>query len=133
MFEINSGRQHKTAGAQRVKFSDLVSGTPLKAFWLPAGAYGITGSILPITPFDSATSDVLDVGTEASGSAYKNDADISGTAAVALSGLPLLVDGGQWVYVTWTGAGAAPTEGEFLLAFEYALVDASQFDHGLNR
>lgn len=133
MFQINSGRQHKTAGEQRVKAADLVSGTPQKAFWLPPGAYNITGQIIPLTAFNSATSDTVDVGTLASGSAYKNDADVAATSAVALSGLPTSTSDGSWVYVTWTGTGAAPTAGEFLLAFEYAMLDNSQFDHGENR
>ena len=130
---INSGRQNKVVAEQRVKFSDLVSGVALAALYLPPGAHSITGSVIPLTPFNSATTDTLDVGTQGTGAAYGNDLDIAASAALPLSGLPPVLTDGEWVYVNWTGTGAAPSEGEFLLTVEYAVLDRSQYDIGVNR
>lgn len=128
--KINTDRQNKVSGYQEVNFSDLVSGTAVKAFYLPAGAFNISAQVLPVVAFNSATSDVLDVGSQSSPQAYKAGGNIAATTAFALSGLPNEVDGGDWIYVKWTGTGAAPTEGQFRLAVDYSLLERGQFSHG---
>jgi len=135
---INSGRQNKIVAEQVIDFSDVVSGTPKKLMFLPGGAYSITGKIIPLVAFNSATSDVLDVGTLASGNAYANDANIHITTDVALTGLPKVVDGsgtdgGLWLYGTWVGVSTAPTAGQVVLNVEYCVLGRSQFDTGTNR
>jgi hypothetical protein len=132
-FVINSGRQNKVVAEQRIKAEDLVSGTPLKVMYLPGGAYDIAGKVIPLTAFNSATSDTVDVGTSDSGNAYGNDLSVHAAAPQALSGFPNVIDGGQWLYLTWTGTGAAPTAGEIVLKVEYAELDRSQFDEGVNK
>lgn len=129
-FRPDSGRQQRIEGFVDVGFADVVSGTPLKAFWLPGGACDITGHVQPLVAFNSATTDVLDVGTLASGNAYKNDGNIAALTDIPLTALPTEIVGGQWVYLTWVGAGAAPTAGKFRLYFQYILTNRAQFNHG---
>lgn len=129
-FRPDSGRQERAEGYVDVSFNQVVSGTPLKAFWIPAGATDITGSVSPITAFNSVTSDVLDVGTVGSGNAYKNDGNIAATTAFALTGLPVVSTQGFWMYLTWVGVGTAPTAGKFRLFVSYIQEGKAEFNHG---
>lgn len=130
-FHVSSDRQQKVAAYAEIAFSDLTSGVAKKAIWVPAGAFDLEGKIIPITAFNSATSDVLDVGTEGSPNAYKDDGNIHTTTVIALAGFPgAAATAGYWIYVTWVGVGAAPTAGKFKLVLYYLLENRSQFNHG---
>lgn len=136
-FYPKSGRQQRIAGYIDFDVSkgQISNGVATKAFWIPSGAFDITGSVTPLVAFNSATSDVVDVGNVTTGNAYKDDANIHALTLtpIALASFPVQSPQGFWVYVTWTGVGAAPTAGKFRLKLEYLMENRDQFDHGEDR
>lgn len=143
----NSARQHAYTATERIKFSDIASGVAFNLFTkLPNGVIALAIDVIVLTPFNSATSDVLDIGHAAAGNAaapiaasanaYKNDADLKGSAAgtkIAATTLPGLIDdagGGLQITGTWTGVGAAPTQGEFLVVATLIEDGREQFSQG---
>lgn len=134
-FVPQSGRQQRIAGYIDVDFAKgvIASGVPLKAFWIPAGAFDITGNVTPLVAFNSGTSDVLDVGTVGTGNANLSAGNIHVTTAIALTTFPVQSPQGYWLYVKWTGVGTAATAGKIRLKLEYLMENRAQFDHGEDR
>src|SRR5574340_224505 len=101
--------------------ADLASGVDVNALELPGGAVITGGDVTVITPFNSATSDVLDVGDGVSQNRYLNDANIhvAGRTPLVPTGyvMPNIGD----MTVRWTGVGTAPTAGEVRLTVEYVV------------
>lgn len=124
-----SGRQQRIEDFVEVSFGDIVSGEDYAFAWIPPGAAKIALDIVPIVVFNSATSDVLDVGNTASENAYKNDLSIAALTAASGTALPT-TSTGFWATFRWVGVGAAPTTGKFRIFFSYILELRSQFDHG---
>jgi hypothetical protein len=117
----NSGAQELVVKTAEITFASLVSGTDYNAVALPIGAVVDGGWINVTTVWNSATTDVLDVGDSASQNRYKNDQDIKGaTGAFALvpTGYSTTAST-RWVTIRWVGAGAAPTTGAATLTVRY--------------
>lgn len=143
----NSARQHAYTAMERVKFSDIVNGVPFNLFTkLPNNVVPLALDVIVLTPFNSATSDVLDLGFAARGNAaapiaavgnaYKNDADLKGSAAgtkIPATSLPGVINdagGGIQITGTWVGVGAAPTQGEFAVVATLIEDGREQFSQG---
>lgn len=132
----SASRQFVYGAQQRVALADIESGVPFDVFTkLPNGVTPIALGVIILTPFDSATSDLLDIGNAAVADAYKADLSIAAAAGTKAecSVLPGLINedaGGLQLQATWTGAGAAPTEGEVLIYGTFMEENREQFTQG---
>lgn len=134
--EKSASRQNVYAATQRVPLADIESGTPFDVFTkLPNGVIPIALAVIVLTPFDSVTSDVLDIGTAAAPNAYANDIDVSAPAgtkadATLLPGLVNEETGGLQLQATWTSAGGLPTEGEIVIVGQFVEQGREHFTQG---
>lgn len=134
-----SARSYKRVAVEKIKSTDL-DGTTKNLFTkLPNGVLATALYSVIITPFDAATSHVLDIGHgglnggAASGNAFANDIDLKGAAGtrVQASALPTLVNdtkGGVQLQVTDVKVGAE-TKGEVWIVLEY-VESVEQFSQG---
>jgi hypothetical protein len=116
--------QNLSVHVHEINFDEVTSGTAFNiGDELPNGTIVSSIDTVIVTPFDSVTSDVLDIGhaaytgQAAVANAYRNDTDLqaaAGTkaASTVVPGLINTVDGGLQLTGTWTGVGTAPTEGK---------------------
>ena len=131
----NTARQNVSAAVEDISLADVVSGTAFNLFsMLPNGVIPLALSVLIVTPFDSGTSDVLDIGL-AGANEYLNDGDISAAAGtrIAATALPGLVDdtdGGIQLTGKWTAVGTAATEGRILVLLTYIELDREHYSQG---
>jgi hypothetical protein len=142
----SASRQFVYGAQQRVALADIESGVAFDIFTkLPNGVIPIALSVITLTPFDSGTSDLLDIGYAARGNAaapivadpdaYKADLSIASVAGTKadLTVLPGVIDdasGGLQLTGTWTGAGTAATEGEILIVGVFMEEHREQFTQG---
>lgn len=88
---------------------------------LPANAI-VRGTMIKVhTAFNSATSDVLDVGTVSSPQALVAAADITATGGqYAITGMDFAMPAdGIDIFIKWTGVSTAPTAGNVTVIVEY--------------
>lgn len=126
----NASRQEPLMAFVDINFGDLVSGADAPAIQLPANAVVLSGAVTVLTPFNSATSDVLDVGDAGSQNRYLNDANIHAAGHIALvpTGYQTAAQGD--VTVRWVGVGAAPTAGKVRLTLQYIVIGREQSSQG---
>lgn len=119
------GRQYPlTAVSDRILYSDLTSGAASVIVELPGNAIVTGGQVLVLTAFDSATSDVLDVGDSDDPNRFtasQIDLTATGSAELTVGTANALYSVPTDVEVVWTGTGAAPSAGEFLVILEYVI------------
>ena len=84
------------------------------------------GAVVVKTAFNSATSDVIDVGDSVSQNRYLNDGNIHATGVVALVPTGYVHAGGD-LTVRWVGVGAVPTTGQLQLRVDYIQVGRSEY------
>lgn len=123
----NPARQEMVVAHVDVSYSDLTSGADFNAIRVPQNAIVLGGAIIPLTAFNSATSDVLDVGDSGSENRYKNDANIAATSLVALVPTGYKYAAADWITVRWVGVSTAPSAGQFRLVVYYMQVGKSEF------
>lgn len=103
---------------------EITSGVAVNLGYLPAKAVVLGASAVVSTAFDSATSDVLNIGTSADGDGFATSLDISSVGLKAADELAtsddLYVTSETLLTATWTGAGTAPTVGTVIVVVEYA-------------
>lgn len=126
----NAGRQCPIVAHVDINYSDLTSGTDAPAIELPGGAVLLSGSVAVLTPFNSGTSDVLDVGDGGSQNRYLNDGNIHAAGLVALVPTGYQTTALSNLTVRWVGAGAVPTAGKVRLTVEYFVVGRAEFSQG---
>lgn len=132
---LNSNRQKPVFSHVDIAFADLVNGVAAVAVVLPANAVITDGFIHVSTPFNSATTDVLDIGDAVTANRYGAGLNLktAGRQAITLTGLQTVQNPGAntcLVNVKWTGTGAAPTAGVFRLALEYIVIGRAEFTTG---
>jgi hypothetical protein len=134
-YTASSARQRVRAAVQRVTYADLTSGVAFNIFTnRKNGRIPLKIEVVVITPFNSATSDVLDLGL-AGGSEYANDLDLKSAAgthlpATTVPGYVNDASGGLQLTGKWVGVGAAPTAGEFLVIEQYVVDGHEDFSEG---
>lgn len=124
----NGGRQYHEQLTHYLRKSfafnttGLVSGS--QVVWmgtLPPGAI-VRGAMIKVhTGFNSATSDVVDVGSVASANGIVASADITvvgGTYSVTGLDFAMTTDPTD-IYIKWTGVGTAPSAGSVTVIVEY--------------
>jgi hypothetical protein len=80
---------------------------------------------------NTGTTDVLDVGTEASPNAYANDVNFKASARTALSSLPVgRAAAKREIGITRTAVGTAATTGEGTLVVAYVQAGRMQEQYG---
>jgi hypothetical protein len=127
----NSGRQELIVATVDIGFADLVSGADLPAIDLPRNAVVTGGDVVVTTAFNSATSDVLDVGDASSENRYLNDANLASAGRTALVPTGFVTTSTQpALTVRWVGAGAAPTAGAVRLTVQYYVKGRAAFAQG---
>lgn len=117
-------------------FGSLVSATAFStAIALPVGAVVVQGDVTIVTPFDSVSTDVLDVGDASLANRYLNDGDLQGAADTVIPLVPtgFVVTASQPVVkVTWTQTGGSTSAGAFTLRVVYyvpAVIEAIDLPH----
>lgn len=126
----NSGRQELIVATLDFAFSDLTSGADLPAIDLPHNAVVTGGDVVVTTAFNSATSDVLDVGDSASENRYLNDANLASAGRTALAPTGYVVPNDSSITVRWVGTGTAPTAGAARLTVHYYVKNRAAFSQG---
>ena len=121
-------RQCVMSALLTINFGDLagLSGTDVGAVSLPPNAIVTGGAVVVKTAFNSATSDVIDVGDSVSQNRYLNDGNIHATGVVALVPTGYVHAGGD-LTVRWVGVGAVPTTGQLQLRVDYIQVGRSEY------
>lgn len=124
---MSTAREYHTAQVHYVRkgvsYSDLTSGTAFTVGTLPAGAVVLDACAVVTTAFNSATSDVLNIGTASDGDGFATSLDITSAGKKAADELAtsddLLFSAAANVTATWTGTGAAPSAGavEVIVSF----------------
>jgi hypothetical protein len=104
-----------------INFSNVASGVAAEAIDIPANAVIVSGELYTTTAWNSATSDVLDVGDATMANRYLNDGNIHAIARVALVPTGYTTNGDP-LKVTWVGVGAAPTAGVVRLMVAYYVI-----------
>ncbi|GAA5785665.1 hypothetical protein [Chitiniphilus shinanonensis] len=125
-----AGRQHVASAEVIITAAGLVSGQAYHAIDTLQGTEIIGGEVVVVTPFNSATTDVIDIGAGATGSRYLNDGNIHAAGRVPLVPTGYRHAGGEPITVTWVGTGAAPTAGEVRLVIQYIEQDREHFTIG---
>lgn len=127
----NSGRQQLIVASVDINFADLVSGADLPAIDLPRNAVVTGGDVVVTTAFNSATSDVLNVGDASTGNRYLNAQSIAAAGRTALAATGFTTTNGEpAVTVRWTGTGAAPTAGALRVCVHYYVKNRAAFAQG---
>ena len=127
----NASRQSPLAAMVDFTYADLTNGVALDAIGLPQGAVVTAGRLVIDTAFNSATTDVIDIGDAVSATRYAASVNAKTVGATALT-LPAFLTTGLTPNVTlkWTGTGAAPTAGAGRLILEYIVKDRSECTYG---
>lgn len=113
-------RQTALYAAIAFAIADLPSGTFVPMIDLPAGSVVLEGFTHISTASDAGTSDVLDIGTEASPAAYHNDLNFKSAARTAFTTLPASrATTRTQVGITRTAVGTAATVGAGVLVIGY--------------
>lgn len=113
-------RQYELTAIQKFTYSDLTSAVAAALAELPAGAIVTGGEIIITTAFNSGTSDSIDIGDGGDPNRYTAspvDGTATGRTALTLTGYQYTVS--DDVDITWTGAGAAPTQGAGMVIIKY--------------
>lgn len=124
-------RQCVMSALLTINFGDLAgtSGTDVAAIELPPNAIVTGGAVVVKTAFNSATSDVIDIGDAGSQNRYLNDGNIHATGVVALVPTGYLHTGGD-LTVRWVGVGAVPTAGQVQIRVDYVQVGRAEYTQG---
>ncbi|MGE4338842.1 MAG: hypothetical protein AB7E55_23115 [Pigmentiphaga sp.] len=117
----DSNRQDVLHASVEISYADLVSGAASAAIELPGGAIVITGDVTVITPFNSVTSDVIDVGDSVTANRYLNDGNIHAAGRVALVPTGYVMPNVGDLSVTYVSAGGLPTAGLVRLSVCYVV------------
>lgn len=129
----NTARQELVCAHVDIDFAALagLSGADAQAIDLPVNAVVVSGQVVTLTAFNSATSDVLDVGDAGSQNRYLNDTNIHATGIGALvpTGYQHTASDNK-LTVRWVGVGAVPTAGKVRLQVQYYVVGRAAFSQG---
>lgn len=118
----HQGRQELLHAYVDINFADLVSGSDLNAIEVEPGAAIVSGAVVKKMAFNSATSDVLDVGYSGVQNAFANDINIAAAGAARTEITPtgfVHTTATRWITVRWVGVGAVPTAGKVRLEIQY--------------
>lgn len=126
----DSGRQNKLFAMVEVALADIASGVAAAAIELPGGAIVTGGAVTVITPFNSGTSDVIDVGDSGSANRYLNDGNIHAAGRIPLVPTGYVTENVSDINVTVTSVGTAATEGSVRLEVEYVVEGRSHSSQG---
>lgn len=136
VLKLDSGRQEPINGEFDLLVADallVASGVRTRFAWIPQGAILLNLRIVVETGFDSVTSDTLAIAWD-DGTAILAATDIhtGATARVAASeanlGLQRTAD--DYLTLTWTGVGTAPTVGKVRVLFSYQIEGRALFNEG---
>ncbi|MGV8917831.1 MAG: hypothetical protein ACOH2R_08535 [Pseudomonas sp.] len=118
MNKFNYEHQYPLVGHNSFLSVDFATLATQKVIGLPAGAQVISGWVVVVTPYDSATSAVLDVGDAALQNRYANDIDLKTAGRKNLIPTGFLTTAAGAVTATLAQVGAA-TVGEARVYIEY--------------
>lgn len=127
----NPARQEAVHAYVDIAYGDLTSGTDHAAIEVPANAVVVEGAVVVSTAWNSATSDVLDVGDSGSQNRYKNDINIAATGLTAITPTGYKYTTKDNITVRWVGVSTAPTTGALRLRVSYIVIGKSEFTQGM--
>lgn len=117
------GRQYPLVAIVPFVYTDFTSGVGVAAVDLPAGARVTGGALVITTAFDSATSDVIEVGDSGSALRYLSQDVKTAAGSFAIVPTELVTTAAGEILLEWTGVSTAPSQGAGRLELEYILTD----------
>ena len=122
MATIDDGRQSPLVAIAKVAYDDLTSGSAFEIVKLPYNSIVTGGYINVTTVWNSATSDVADIGDATDDNRHtSSQVDLAAAGRTALTLTGYTNTGGENLNITWTGTGAAPTTGAATIVVEYII------------
>lgn len=121
---FKNGRQSPLVAEGAFAFGDLTSGTGASFIKLPYNSVVLGGYIIVDTVWNSATSDVVDLGDTTDPDRYTTSAvDLTALGLTALTLTGFINTGGLDFDAEWTGVSTAPTTGAARVYVEYMITD----------
>ncbi|NIT14175.1 MAG: hypothetical protein GTN99_08055 [Candidatus Dadabacteria bacterium] len=121
-----AGRQDILVAEVSFAYTDLVSAAAEPAVQLPPNAVVVGGGIVVDTVWNSATSDLADVGDANDPNRYSaSQVNLAAAGFTALDVTGYKDVDGLKIDITWTGVGAAPSQGAARMFVHYAIADRS--------
>ena len=117
---LANGRQAPLVASVDFTYADLVDNTAEPAVQLPANAIVVAGGLTVTTVWNSATTDVIDIGDGGTANRYTPtpiDVAVLGYVPIDVSGYKYTVS--DTVDIKWNGTGTAPTTGAARLQIWY--------------
>ena len=129
MLKIDTGRQEVTSAVLTLDAvnSGLETGVVQEAILIPGGAVVVGGTLDTLVPFNSATSDTIELVVDGQTLLAAQDVAAVGNAALAV---PTSSVNKRWVTVEWTGVGAVPTEGTVRAVVQYVIPGKATHSEG---
>jgi len=125
------GRQELIVAEAAFGFADLTSATAAASVTVPEGAVVVGGYLIIDTVWNSATSDVMDIGDAGDVDRYSaTPVDITALGATALDVTGFAYTALDTIDVIWTGVSTAPTTGDARLVVEYYVEGRAAFSEG---
>jgi len=115
-----TGRQALVVAEVAFAFGDLTSGVAAAAVTVPLGAVVVSGAVVVDTAWNSATSDVIDIGDGGATQRYLAAQDIkTATGRFPLVPTDFVYTADDTIDAIWTGVSTAPSAGAARLHVEY--------------
>jgi hypothetical protein len=118
---LSPDRQTILVASKTVAYGDLTDATAVACFDVPAGAIVVGGDVTVTTAWNSATSDVLDVGDGDSAARYNDDINIAATGRTALGLTGYKYTAADTIDLRWESVGTAATAGSFRIHLWYII------------
>lgn len=118
----SKGRQSAIVAEASFVFGGLTDATAMAAVQVPVGATVVGGEVVVDTVWNSATTDVADVGDGSDANRYtanQIDFTVLGRTKLTLTGH--VYTAADWIDITWNGTGAVPTTGAGRLIVQYMI------------
>ena len=117
----NVGRQYALTAYQEFDYADLSSTAVVPLVKLPANAIVTGGALVITTPFNSGTTDLLEVGDDHDDDKYVAGGSDNGSTAqyIAFTPTGYKYTAANTVDIKWTPDGAAASAGAGYLIVEY--------------
>jgi len=118
----SKGRQSTIVAEASFVFGGLTDATAMPAVQVPVGAVVVGGEVVVDTVWNSATTDVADVGDGGDANRYTaNQVDFAVLGRTKLTLTGFAYTAADWIDVTWNGTGTAPTTGAGRLFVHYVV------------
>ena len=127
----NPSRQEIIVAYVEIDNADMTNNVSYNAIELPANSVVLKSELIITETWNSATSDVIDVGDASSATRYINNADLQSGGLIDVMPTGFVTTATQpFIKVRWTYAGTRATTGKLRLQVAYFVLGRSSFTQG---